>query len=196
MGDAPRRRRWPPPDAIAPVGRVAGTTTSGCLLLTGAAFVIASTDEFTCTRDCRMPAGFAGLVWLSALVLAGAGGAILWSVVVRPVASDGTAGWTWGLGAIFVLGVVAALTQVPGHTCPPGSHLDPYFSICIDMANPHRFPARSWTTLKTLALLVAVALGVTAMRSRRAVALTAPIAALTWLAGTGWLLANTMAKRA
>jgi len=91
---------------------------------------------------------------------------------------------------IFAIGTTLVAMRIPGHTCPEGVHLNPIFQTCIDGAR--RFDATSWVWPKRVVLLAGIVVGFTAMRSPLHVRLTAPIAALAWFAGTGWLLYDTM----
>ena len=182
-----------PPDDVAPAGRVAGLTVGACLLVSGLAFLVASWDELTCTpagATCDDVAGIGGAVSIAAIAAMLAGGAIVVLTVRRPVLASGSSAWTWGLGAIFAIGVGLVAMRLPGHSCPDGVHLTPIFNTCVDGAR--RFDATSWIWPKRALLVLGVVAGATVMRSPRRVWLTAPIAALAWFAGTGWLLYDTM----
>ena len=120
--------------------------------------------------------------------------AILRSVHVRPVEPDGEIGWMWGLSALFVLGAWLVVGRFPTNTCPPGAHLDTNFGLCIDLARARRFPATDRAVVKDLATFGALAIGLTVMRWPRGVTVVAPVAAVTWLAGAGWLLLDTFGR--
>jgi hypothetical protein len=181
------------PEEVAPAGRVAGLTVGACLLVSGAAFLVASWDELTCTppgATCDDVAGIGGAVSLVALAVLLAGVAIVVMTARRPVLASGSSAWTWGLGTIFAIGVGLVAMRLPGHSCPDGVHLSPIFNTCVDGAR--RFDATSWVWPKRALFVAGVVAGVTVMRSPRRVWLTAPIAAVAWFAGTGWLLYDTM----
>lgn len=174
-------------------GRIAGLTVGLCLTTTGAAFLIASWDELRCTpagETCDDVAGIGGAVSLAALGLAAIGVAIVVMTARRPVLESASSAWTWGLAAIFSIGVSLIAMRIPGFTCPDDIHLNPVFHTCIDGAR--RFDATSWVWPKRALLLAGLVVGFTLMRSPKRVWLTAPIAALVWFAGTGWLLYETM----
>jgi hypothetical protein len=182
-----------PPEDIAPAGRIAGLTVGACLLVSGVAFLVASWDELTCTppgATCDDVAGTGGAVSLAALAAMIAGGAIAVLTARRPVLTSGSTAWTWGLGTIFAIGVGLVALRLPGYSCPDGVHLSPIFNTCVDGAR--RFDATSWVWPKRALFVAGVVAGATVVRSPRRVWLTAPIAALAWFAGTGWLLYDTM----
>lgn len=184
-----------PPNGVAPVGRVAGLTVGACLLVSGLAFLVASWDELTCTpagATCDDVAGTGGAVSLAAIAASIAGGAIVVLTARRSVLASGSSAWTWGVGTIFAIGVGLVAMRLPGHSCPDGVHLTPIFNTCVDGAR--RFDATSWIWPKRALFLLGVVAGVTVMRSPRRVWLTAPIAALAWFSGTGWLLYDTMIR--
>jgi hypothetical protein len=198
-GETVRRRSArparPPEPEISPVGRIAGYATSGCLVLAGAAFLIASWDELTCSSDpatCEDVAGVGGLVSAVSLMVIAIGLWMAWNVRRRPVDEDGTSSWTWGLAIVFVLGVAVAATRIPEYSCPPGVHLDALFGLCI--TSTRRFDATSWLWLKRTVAIAGLVVGVTAIPSPRAVFLTAPLAVITWCVGLGWLLLDTMVR--
>jgi len=181
------------PDDVAPAGRVAGLTVGACLLVSGLAFLVASWDELTCTppgATCDDVAGTGGAVSLAALAAMVAGGAIVVLTARRPVVASGSSAWTWGLGTIFAVGVGLVALRLPGHSCPGGVHLTPIFNTCID--GTRRFDATSWVWPKRALFVLGLVVGATVMRSPWRVWLTAPIAAVAWFVGTGWLLYDTM----
>ncbi len=141
-----------------------------------------------------MSPAFSALVWMAAVGLTVLAVAILRSVRVRPVEPDGETGWMWGLCALFVLGAWLIVGGFPTNTCPSGVRLDTNFDLCIDVAGGRRFPPTDRAVMKDLATLGALAIGLTVMRWRRGAVLVAPVAAATWLAGTGWLLLDTFGR--
>jgi hypothetical protein len=188
-----QRRSRLPAEEVSPAGRVAGLTVGVCLAVSGAAFLVASWDELTCTppgETCDDIAGIGGAVSIAALVVTIVGVAIVAMTARRPVVDSASTAWTWGLSVIFSIGVALIALRIPGHTCPEGVHLNPVFHTCIDGAR--RFDATSWVWPKRALLLAGFVVGFTLIRSPRRVWLTAPVAAIAWVAGTGWLLYETM----
>jgi hypothetical protein len=178
---------------ISATGRVAGLTVGACVTIAGVAFLVASWDELTCRpagERCDDLAGVGGAVSFAALAATIAGVSILVHTWRRPVVEGASSAWTWGLGIVFCLGVLAIGGLIPSHTCPGEARLSPAFATCVDGAE--RFEATSWLWPKRALWLAGLALGFTVMRSPRRVWLTAPVAAVVWLAGTGWLLWETM----
>jgi hypothetical protein len=187
------RGRKPPPEEISPQGRIAGITVGVALATSGVAFLIASWDELRCTpagARCDDVAGIGGAVSLAALAVTIAGIAIAIMTWRRPVLDSASSAWTWGLAVIFAIGTTLIAMRIPGHTCPEGVHLNPIFQTCIDGAR--RFDATSWVWPKRALLIAGLVIGFTLIRSTARVWLTAPIAAIVWFAGTGWLLYDTM----
>ena len=188
----PRGRRGAPDD-VSPAGRIAGLTVGACLLVSAGAFLVASWDELRCTpagERCDDIAGVGGAVSLAAAAAAVAGVVVVAATVRRPVSGSASSAWTWGLAVLFTIGTTLIATRIPGHTCPDGIHLTPIFNTCVDGAR--RFDATSWQWPKRALLVSGAVVGFTLIRSPRRVWLTAPVAAITWFAGTGWLLYDTM----
>lgn len=188
----PRRR--PVPDDIAPAGRLAGFVTAACLAVVGVAFLVPSFRAMNCTRGCTFSQHYAALITVVAIGVAGTGLAIGRAIWRRPVDVDGDTGWTWGLAALFILGMMLIASRVPQHTCPGGTWLDTNFSICIDVARGRRFPAGDRIWLKRAIIVAGWVLGFTVIRSPRWVWVAAPLAAAAWLVGTGWLLADAFLR--
>jgi hypothetical protein len=180
---------------ISPAGRLSALVTAGCLVVTGAAYLIESWDEFTCDPSflpCAQLAGRAGLISILALFAVIIGVGIALTVRLRPVDETGGSGWTWSLGFLFALGVLDAVTRLPSWTCPGGMHLDALAQLCINQAT--RFDAASWLWLKRLIVIAGLAVGFTVIPRPRWTFVTAPIAGLTWLFGFGWLLVDTVGR--
>ena len=194
-GRSTQRERWPPPTPISPAGRIAGLTTTGSVLAAGLAWLAVSVRVLLCTRGCTVAAGAGGLV---AILVAGvviAAAALLRATLPRPLDPEAGSGWVYGLGVIFAVGVIAAASGIPDLVCPAGTKLS-FFGFC---AGPHstRLAATSWTWLRRWIDVAGIVLGglmvgFAALRTRRWVVVTAPIAALVWLAGTTALLLRTV----
>ncbi len=182
------------PQGITRAGRTAGYTTALCLVLMSIAYLVASWDELMCqiSTGCTRTAAAAGLVWLAALIAAALGGAIARAVHRSSVDPGGASGWAWGLAALFVVGTWTAVTRIPSLTCPVEFHLDVGFRLCIGRAG--RFDATSWVWLKNLLWSISAVVGLTIIRSSRAMPWSAVIAALAWFGGMGWFLHDTLLK--
>jgi hypothetical protein len=185
------RRRRPPPDAIAPAGRVAGYVTAASSLGVGIAFLVPALPALNCTRGCTFSQHFAALIVVTTIGLAAVSIGIGWAIRRRPVEADGDTGWTWGLGVLFVLGMMLIASRVPRYLCPDGAGLDANVSICIDAVRFRRFPPSDRIWAKRAIIGVGWVLGLTVMRSPRWVWVAAPVAAAVWLLGAGWLLVDT-----
>jgi hypothetical protein len=187
------QRPWPPPQPIAREGKLAAYTTTLCVAVVGVAYGIAAAKATMCTGLCAVNQGFAGLIFLVDIVVTAAAVAALRSVSRRPIHPDGDARWRFGLAVILVLGAAAATSRIPDFTCPDGYRLG--IELCAAPSGS-RIAATSWVWLKDVlsfgAAVVAVVL--TLGRTRRLVPLTAALAAIAWLGGTGWLLVTTLLR--
>lgn len=186
------RERWPPPPPISPEGRIAGLTTSGCVIVSALAWLVVTIRIALCTKDCAIEPGLGGLVMLPVVVVLVGALALFRTILARPTDPEAGSAWRFGLGVIFAVGVVAAASWIPSLTCPAGTKLS-FFGFCAG-ENGARLPAASWTWLRRLIDLAGVLVGFTLMRSRRWVRVTAPIAGVVFLVGTGLLLLRTLAK--
>jgi hypothetical protein len=189
-------RRWArPTEPISHAGRSAAYLTAACLVVTGTAFLIASWDELTCkppSGACDTIAAAGALISVVALVAIAIGVGIVQTVRRRSVVKDGDTGWTWALGVLFALGLVALAGALPAWSCPAGVHLDSVFGLCITRTS--RFEATSRLWLKWLLVIAGLALGLTVIRRPRWMLVTAPIALAAWMAGFGWLLVVTVGR--
>jgi hypothetical protein len=180
---------------ITPAGRIAGYTSAACLVITGAAYVLFSIDELTCNPLYAACARYApgGII-----IAIGAGFMLLFGVVMgvlvrrRAVSEAGTSGYTALLSALFIAGILGVVASIPAYTCPSGTHLDPLAALCINTRT--RFDATSWLWLKWGLAVAAFAIGATVIWRPRLVRLTAPIAAVSWFGGLGWLLTATVGR--
>jgi hypothetical protein len=189
--NARRRERWPPPDPISKPGRIAGYTTAGCLVVTSGAFLVASWDDLVCTNNCPFPPGLAALVWFIAVPISLVGIAIARRVSLRPTQHDGPTSWTLSLVILFSGGIAVAATRLPSFTCKVG-HLDANVRLCIEASGRFSEPS-NWIWLKALIAILGLMIGI-ALRQPRRVYLAAPLAALAWLFGFGWLLLDTVVR--
>jgi hypothetical protein len=186
-----RRERWPPPDPISKPGRIAGYTTAGCLVVTSGAFLVASWDDLVCTSSCRFSPGLAALVYFVAVPIGLVGIAIARRVSWRPIQSDGPTNWTLSLVILFSGGVAVAATRLPSFTCEVG-HLDQNVRLCIEASGRFSEPS-NWIWLKALIVILGLMIGIALRRPRR-IYLAAPLAAIAWLFGFGWLLLDTVVR--
>ena len=186
-----RKERWPPPPPISPEGRIAGLTTTGCVIASSVAWLAVAFRIALCTKGCEHPAGLGGLVLMVVAVPFIAGIALFRSILIRPTDPEASAGWRFGLAVIFAVGVVAGASWIPSLTCPTGTTLS-FFGFC---AGPHaaRLDATSWVVVRRLIDLAGVVVAFTIFRSRRWVRVTAPVAGLVFVGGTAALLARTLA---
>jgi hypothetical protein len=186
-----QKERWPPPPPISPEGRIAGLTTAGCVIASSVAWLAVAFRIALCTKGCEHPAGLGGLVLMLVAVPFIAGIALFRAILIRPTDPEATSAWRLGPAVIFAVGVVAGASWIPSLTCPSGTTLS-FFGFC---AGPHaaRLEATSWVLYRRLIDLAGVVVGFTVMRSTRWVRATAPVAGLVFLAGTGALLARTLA---
>jgi len=94
---------------------------------------------------------------------------------------------------LFSGGIAVAATRLPSFTCPFG-HLDPNFRLCIEASGRFSDPS-NWIWLKALIAILGLMIGI-ALRKPKRVYLAAPIAAIAWLFGFGWLLLDTVVRGA
>jgi len=188
-----RKERWPPPSPISPEGRIVGLTTAGCVIASAVAWLAVTIRIALCTKGCAIEPGLGGLVLMPVAVALVAALALLRSILGRPADPEARSAWWWvGLGVIFSVGVVAAASGIPSLTCPDGAKLS-FFGYC---AGEHgaRLPATRWVLQRRLIDVAGVVVGFTLMRSSRWVRVTAPVAGVVFLAGTGLLLVRTLVK--
>jgi hypothetical protein len=131
----------------------------------------------------------AALVWFIAVPIGLAGIAIAWLVSMRPTQTDGPTSWTLSLVILFSAGVAVAATRLPSFTCKVG-HLDANVRLCIEASGRFTDPS-NWIWLKALIAILGLMIGI-ALRKPRRVYLAAPLAAIAWLFGFGWLLLDTV----
>jgi hypothetical protein len=167
---------------ISPAGRVAACVTLGCILASVVIFLVAAWPVFVCTRGCHANPAVGGMVFLLTLVAGGVSIQLGYQVLRRPVDPTGAAGWAYGLGFIFVVGMIAGIAAIPDLTCPAGYHLS-YSGYCSGSHDTHLDPA-SWIWLKDLTLVLGLALAATVIPMRRLRLVAAPVAVVVWFAGT------------
>jgi hypothetical protein len=181
-----QRERWPPSPPISPEGRIAGLTTTGCVIASAVVWLVVWVRIALCTQRCTVEPGLAGLIGMLVAVALVAAVAMARAILARPSDPDAGSAWVFGLSVIFAAGVVAAASTIPSLACPAGTKLS-FFGFCAG-ENGARLPAASWTWLRRLIDVAGVVVGFTVVRSTRWVKIGAVVAGAAWLAGTGALL--------
>jgi len=131
-------------------------------------------------------------VWFIAVPIGLVGIAIARRVSLRPTQSDGSTSWTLSLVILFSGGIAVAATRLPSFTCNVG-HLDPNFRVCIEAVSGRFSNPSNWIWLKALIAILGLMIGI-ALRQPKRVYLAAPVAAMAWLFGFGWLLLDTVVR--
>jgi uncharacterized YccA/Bax inhibitor family protein len=202
-----RRAPWPPPQPIAPSGKVAASTVAGCLILGGSGTVVLAWNELTCevvvdpgaagvdpASVCEVLTGIGGVsLILGAVALAG-GLLIVRDVRRREVRAGGSDAWRWGLAVVFTVGLLILSTRIPSQTCPGDAHLSGPFRLCIDVDRGLRFDSTSWIWAKTLLALTAPVIGFGLLARRGLTKLAVPLTIAAWVGGIGWLLLDTLGR--
>ena len=187
-----RRTTREPAAAITPEGAIAAKTLVAVLVVSGVAFIAASWSELwrPCgvTGPCVARASTAALISIFSLAAIGAGLGLGWRLRRRPVGPEGSSSYVITLGVLFTLGLMLAAAAVPAWTCARG-RFDPYLERCLHP--PTSSVPTSWLLWKRAILLVGLVGGVAIAFSRRWVKVSAPLAALAWFGGAGWLLVAT-----
>lgn len=167
---------------------MAGLTTTGCVILSASVWLAVWVRMALCVHGCTLEPGLAGLIALPVAVVLVAAVALARGILRRPSDPEAGSAWRFGLSVIFAAGVVGAASAIPSLTCPAGTTLS-FFGSC---AGDHgvRPPPASWVLLRRAIDVAGVVVGFTVVRSRRWVAVGAPVAGAVWLAGTGILLAK------
>jgi hypothetical protein len=181
-----RGERWPPRPPISPEGRIAGLTTTGCVIASAVVWLVVYTRIALCMQGCTIEPGLGGLIGLLVAGALVAAIAMARAIVSRPTDPEASSAWMFGLSVIFAVGVVAAASAIPSLTCPAGTELS-FFGFCAG-ENGARLPAASWAWLRRLIDVAGVVVGFTLMRSRRWVKFGSVVAGAVWLVGSGVLL--------
>jgi len=84
-----------------------------------------------------------------------------------------------------------AATRLPSFICNVG-HLDSSVRLCIEASGRFSEPS-NWIWLKALIAILGLMIGI-ALRQPKRVSLAAPLAAIAWLFGFGWLLLDTVVR--
>jgi hypothetical protein len=184
---------------LSPEGRTAAWTIAALLAITGVATIVAAWDEVwqLCGDELRGEC----VARSSAAILASGAAtvAILVAVVIglrtrrRTVDPEGSARWVWFLGAMTVVGAVVISGRIPAFTCSQG-RFDELLELCLHPPNTSE-PA-SWAIQKTAIIVAGLVLGIVVAVRPRWIRVTAPLAALVWLGGFGWLIADTLVHHA
>ena len=173
-------------------GALAAKTLVAVLVASGMAFVAASLDELwrPCgvAGPCVVRAATAALITLFSVAAIGVGVGLGWRLRRRPVEPDGSSRYVIALGVLFALGLALVAARIPAWTCPRG-RFDSTLELC--QHPPTTSEATSWLLLKRAIMLVGLAVGLAIALLRRWVKVSAPLAALAWFGGAGWLLVAT-----
>jgi hypothetical protein len=204
---SPRREPWPPPQPIAPSGRIAALTVAGCLILGGLATILMAWNELTCTvivdpggdriapaSVCEVLTGIGGIGLILGAATAVGGVLIVRSVRRRAVRGSGSDGWRWALALVFTFGLMVLATRFPSQTCPGEAHLSAPFRMCIESGGGERYDSTSWIWAKTLVALAAPVIGFGVIPRRGLTKLAVPATIAVWVAGVGWLLLDTVGR--
>jgi hypothetical protein len=168
------------------VGRIAGLTTTGCVIVSALVWLVVWIRFALCVHECSFEPGLAGLIALLVAVALVAAVAMARAVLIRPTDPGAASTWRFGLSVIFAVGVIAAASVIPSLTCPTGTKLS-FFGFCAG-AHGARLPATSWTWVRRLIDVAGIVVGFTLVRSRRWITIGAVLASAVWLAGSVALL--------
>ena len=161
-------------------------------------FIWGAWDELRCIgrpADCEVFVGVGGFVALAGLVTAAIGAGVAWSVRGRAVTRTGESGWRWALALLFAVGAAVLVSRFPSYTCPAGVHLSAEpFRLCIDLVRHDRYDPAEWIGVKWALVGAGAVIALVATRLRIPVVVAAPVAAIAWFAGMGWLLLDTVAR--
>ena len=182
-------------DDLSPEGRFAAWTIAGLLAVTGVATIVAAWDEVwqICGDELR---GECVSRSSAAILASGAATvAIIVAVVIgvrtrkRTTDAEGSSRWTWVLGAMTIVGAVVMSGRIPAFTCAEGRY-DDLLGLCLHP--PTTSEPTSWMIEKSAIVATGVVLGFVVAIRPRWIRVTAPLAALVWLGGFGWLIADTL----
>lgn len=182
---------------------MAAVTTAVCLLAAGLATIVLAWNELTCDvvvdpgparaappSVCDFVSAIGGIVAFLGIAALVGGAAVLWALRGREVRAGSHDGWRWSLAITFVVGALVLITRIPSETCGPG--FSPSFGLCIDATGGGRDDATSWVWAKTIGALATPVIGFGLVARRRLIALAIPLTVVTWTAGIGWLLLDTI----
>ena len=164
--------RFPPPPPETLRAKVAHLTIAGCMVLSGALFVVSAWDEvdcvageFTSSGPCGIGIVAGGSLVVIGILLVIVGCIVLYRGVRRPVSEDAGDGWRVGQAiVVMACGTLVAL-MIPRLRCPPGTVLSPVFRFCVNqqVSYPAPSPGLPW---KFAAFGVGIAIGVVMIRWR------------------------------
>src|SRR3954471_17651441 len=134
---------------ISRSGKIAGYTTSACLVAAGVAFTIAASVVAACAAQCAVEPALGGLALFASVPCLVLGLAVGRSVSRRPLDPEGESGWMWGVAVLLAAGIAVLASRIPSLTCSHGGRLDEIFAICVTR-DLHRYDATNWLWLKWL----------------------------------------------
>ena len=181
------------PEEITPEGRIAGRTVA--VLLTGSAIAVFATSWDDMWARCDELSGTCTQRSAGAVILVGGSVFALFLAVAiwvrigrRPVHPEGGGRWVWLLALPFLFGCVFATSRIPSFTCSRG-RFDELLELC--MHPPTTSDPTPWRWLKIVIIVLGFA-GAAVIAARPGwVRITAPVTAVVWAVGLGWLLAGT-----
>ena len=194
-----RKRQVAPDRLVAEItreGALAAYTICVVLIVSGLAFIVASSDELwrRCgagSDACEVDAASAGLVTLLSIVAIVAGAALYRSSRRRPIDPEGSSRFVVGLGVVFALGLLLLAWRIPAWTCERG-RLDPVLELCLHP--PASSEPSRWVPLKQVLAALAVVGGVAIATRPRWGWRMALLAVLAWAGGAGWLLVDSFVR--
>ena len=179
---------------ISAEGLFAARVLAATLIASAVAMVAVSWDDIW--RVCNEVSGqcterSAGAIILALVSVAaiGWGANILVRTRKRPVDPEGSSRYVWAMGVLLALGSIFIASRIPAYTCARGE-FDDVLVLC--QHPPTVSEASSWLLAKRAIVVAGLLLAVFVAARPRNVRLTAPLAAVVWAAGFGWLIADTM----
>ncbi len=139
--------------------------------------------------ECVARSAGAALLTMASVVSVGVGVAIWWRIRRRPVDPSGSSRYAWALGVLFAFGLVLAASRIPAFTCKRG-RFDDVLELCMHPPTTSE-PAR-WLFVKEAVVGLGLLGGMGIAIRPRWIRVTAPLGALAWFGGAGWVVAETL----
>lgn len=177
-------------------GAVAGRTSSAVLIVTGIGVIAASWAALwqrcgEIAGECVSRSAGAALFTMASMVGVGVGVGIWWRIRRRPVKSSGSSRYVWAIGLLFAFGLVLAASRIPAYTCERG-RFDNVLELCMHPPTVSE-PAR-WMFAKEAVVGLGLLGGVGIVARPRWIRVTAPLGALAWFGGAGWVVVETILR--
>lgn len=166
------------------------------LVVTGVGVIVASWGALwqRCGQiagECVSRAAGAALLTMASMVGVGVGIGIWWRIRRRPVKSSGSSRYAWAIGLLFAFGLVLAASRIPAFTCERG-RFDNVLELCMHPPTTSE-PAR-WMFVKEAVVGMGLLGGVAIVARPRWIRVTAPLGALAWFGGAGWVVVETLLR--